>query len=104
GARDREQDAFGGVVGVERPAPPVDGRRLFLVAAEADAREVGLDEPRVDGREPDRAAEQVLAERVGEAAHRPLGGDVERGVRVRLAAGDRAEVDDVAAVAQVWYA
>jgi hypothetical protein len=77
---------------------------LLRVAAKADEREVGLDEPRVDGRDPDRPAEQVLPQRIGEAAYRELGGDVERGVLVRLAARDGAEVDDVPAVPEVRQA
>ena len=52
----------------------------------------------------DRAAEQVLAQRVREPAHRELRGDVDGRVLVRLAAGDRADVDDVPAVADVRQA
>ena len=42
--RDREEDAVGDVVGRERPRALVDGLRLRLVAAEADDRELRLDE------------------------------------------------------------
>ena len=101
---EREEHALGDVVGRERLDVRVDGARLLLVAAEADAREVRLDEARVDRREADRTAEQVLAQRVGEAAHGELRGDVDGGVLVRLAPGDRAHVDDVAAVADVRQA
>ena len=79
--------------------PLVDRLRLFRVAVEAHERELGLDEARVDRRDADVAAEQVLAQRAGEAAHGELRGDVGRAVRVRPAAGDRAEVDDVPGLA-----
>ena len=52
----------------------------------------------------DRAAEQVLPQGVGEPADGELRGDVDRGVLVRLPAGDRADVDDVPAVADVRQA
>src|SRR5438874_937282 len=104
GPRDREEDALGDVFGPERVDPFVRRLRFLLVAAKANAGEVGLDEPRIDRRQPDRAAEQVLAERVGEAAHGELRGDVDGGVLVCLAPRDRAEIDDVAAVADVRQA
>src|SRR5919197_564224 len=69
-----------------------------------DPSAVRLDEPRVDGRDPDRPSEQILAERVGEAADGEFRGHVDRAVRVRLATGDRAEIDDVTAVAEVRQA
>ena len=75
--------------------------RGLLVAAEAHAREVGLDEAGVDDRDPDRPAEQVFAQRVGEASNGVLRGDVERRVRVRLPPRDRADVHDVTALVQV---
>ena len=64
--RDREEDAVRDVLGAIEPPTPrcVDRARLLLVAAEAHAREVGLDEARRDGRDADRPAEQVLAERL----------------------------------------
>src|SRR5437762_9973001 len=52
-------------------------------------REVGLDEPRVDGRDADRPAEKILPQRVGEAALGELRRDVRCAVLVRLAARDR---------------
>jgi hypothetical protein len=52
----------------------------------------------------DRAAEQILPQRVGEAAHRELRRDVKRSTVIRLPTGDRADVDDVAAVGQVRQA
>jgi hypothetical protein len=102
--RHREQHALGDVVGRQRLDVGVDGAGLLLVAAEAHAREVRLDQARVDSGDVDRAAEQILAQRIGEAAHRELGGHVHGRVLVRLPAGDRAEVDDVPTVAQMRQA
>src|SRR5919198_2375818 len=65
---DREENALGDVLARHRLDPLVDGVRLLLVAAEPHDREVRLDEPRVDCRDPDRPAEQILAQRVREAA------------------------------------
>ena len=100
-ASEREQDAVGDVVRGQRLDALV--RRLGggLVALEADERELGLREPRVDGRDPDRTAEEVLAESVDEAAQRELRSHVHGGVLVRLPARDRAGEEDVAAVAHV---
>ncbi len=67
----------------------------------ADERELGLRQPRVDRRDPDRAPEEVLAQPVDEAAQRELRGHVHRGVLVRLPARDRAREQDVALVADV---
>jgi hypothetical protein len=69
---EREEDAFGDVLGPKRVDALVRLLRLLLVAAEADAGEVRLDEAGIDGRQPDRTAEQVLTERVGEAAYSEL--------------------------------
>src|SRR5436190_7882006 len=104
GSGEREEDAFGDVFWTEGVDAFVRRLRLLLVAAETDSREVRLDEAGIDRRQPDRPAEQVLAERVGEAAHGELRGDVDGGVFVGLAAGDRAHVDDVPAVADVRQA
>ena len=76
GPRDREEDAVGHVLRADRSADRdvlVDRPRLLLVAAEANGRELGRpDEPRRDVRDPDRPAEQVLAQRAREArARRP---------------------------------
>ena len=72
-----------------------------VVALEAHERELGLREPRIDGRDADRAAEEVLAQAVDEAAESELCSDVDSGIRVRLASGDRACEEDVAFVADV---
>src|SRR5213078_451273 len=90
GTRDREENAFGHVFGTEWVDAFVRRLRLLLVAAEANAGEVRLDQSGIDGSEADRAAEQVLAERVGEAAHGELRSDVDGRVLVSLAPGDRA--------------
>src|SRR6266516_96546 len=104
GTRDREENAFGHVFGAEWVDAFVWRLRLLLVATEANAGEIRLDEPGIDGGHPNRPAEQVLAERVGEAAHGELRRDVDRRVLVSLAPGDRAHVDDVPAVAEVRQA
>src|SRR5262249_59226483 len=71
-ARDREEHAVGDVLGPERVDALVDLARALIVAAEAHLREARLDEAGVDGGEVDRAAEQVLPERVREPPHREL--------------------------------
>ena len=101
GPGDGEGHALGDVVGGERLDVRVDLCRTLGVAAEAHEREVGLHQAGIDERDPDRPAEQVLAQRVREAAHRELRGHVQRRLLVRLTPGDRADVDDVAAVAEV---
>src|SRR5256886_14035300 len=104
GPGEREEDAVGDVLGAERVDALVRLLRLLLVAAEANAGEVRLDEAGIDSREPDRATQQVLTERVGEAAHGVLGRDIDRSVLVGLAARDRAHVDDVPTVADMRQA
>ena len=99
--REREEDAVGDLVGGHGLDALVDGVRLLPVAAEAHDGELGLDEPGVDGRDADRPAEQVLAQRVAEATHGELRGNVGGAVRIRLTAGDRAHEDDVPTVADV---
>src|SRR5689334_14937501 len=81
GTGDREDDAVGDVVRPQRLDASVDGRGLLLVAAKPDAGEVRFDEARIDGGQPDRPAEQILAQRVREAADRVFRGDVDGGVR-----------------------
>ena len=103
-ARDREQHALGDVLRRQRLDSFVDALRLLLVAAEADERELRLDEPWVDGRHVNGPAEQILAEGVREATDSELGGDVAGRVLVRLPSGNRADVDDVAAVVDVRQA
>ena len=101
--REREEDAVGDVLGgraarrSRRPRAPSPRRR-----GSARARTSVSTRPGVDRRDADRPAEQILAQRVGEAAHGELRGDVD-GARSRTACrpGDRAHVDDVPAVAQM---
>ena len=96
-----EHHAVGHLVGRDRREAVVHRIRLLLVALEADEGELGLDEARIDGRDPDRAPEQVLPQRVGEAAHGELRGDVRGAAGICLAAGDRAHEEDVPLVADV---
>ena len=86
--REREEDAVGDVVRRERLDALVRRLRRLLVALEADERELGLRQPRVDGRDADRAPEEILAQPVDEAAQRELRGDVHGGV-LRTPAGPR---------------
>src|SRR5436309_10145167 len=79
GTRDREENAFGHVFGTEWVDAFVRRLRLLLVAAEANAGEVRPHQPGIDGSPADRAAEQLLAERAGHAAH----GDPRRAVAGR---------------------
>src|SRR6476646_12041926 len=76
GPREREEDAFGDVFGTQSVDAFVRRFRLLLVAAEANTGEVGFDETGIDGGQPNRTSEQVLAERIGEAANGELRGDV----------------------------
>ena len=72
--------------GLQRPAHRdvrVDRARLVLVAAEAHAREVGLDEPRGDVRDPHRLPLKVVPQRARVPVHRELRRDVRRPVRIR---------------------
>ena len=73
----------------------------LLVTLEAHERELGLRESRIDGRDADRPAEEILPQAVDEAAQRELRGHVHGSVLVRLPARDRAGEQDVAAVAHV---
>ncbi len=104
GSREREHDAVRDLVRRHGVEPLVHRVGLLAVAAEPDERELGLDEAGVDGGDPDGAAEEILAERVREAAHRKLRRDVGRPVRVGLAPGDRAHEQNVPAVADVRQA
>jgi hypothetical protein len=54
---EREEDAFGDVLGPERVYAFVRDLRFLLVATKADAGEVRLDQTGVDRRQPDRATE-----------------------------------------------
>jgi hypothetical protein len=102
--RDREEHAVGNVLRLERVDVLVDLPRTPFVTAKADSGEVRLDEPRVDGGEVDRPAEEVLPEGVGKSADGKLRRDVDGGILVRLPAGDGTDVDDVSAVVDVRQA
>ncbi len=95
-ARRRPDDGVGHVVRAERLHPRIDALRLLLVA-EADDRELGLRQPRVDLGDPDVGAAQLQPQRLGDHPHPVLGGRVHRATLVDAARGVRAEVDHVAA-------
>ena len=61
---EREHHAVGDLVGSDRIDALVDSGGRVLVATESDDGELRLDEARVNRRDPDRAAEQILPERV----------------------------------------
>lgn len=50
---------------------------------------------RVNLHNPDPSIDELLAQRIAEAAHGGLGGAVDAAARVGLAPGDAADVDDV---------
>src|SRR5205823_12920834 len=88
--REREEDAVHDVVDLQRLDAAIDRCRLLLVALEADERELRpLDEPRIDRRDADRPAEQILPQRVRETALGELRGDVRRAALVCGTARDR---------------
>ena len=101
GSREGEHHAVGDLVRGHRLDTFVDRIGGTLVAAEPDDGELRLDEARVDRRDPDRPAQEVLPEGVREAADGEFRGDVRRPVRVGLPPGDRAHEHDVALVAEV---
>ena len=83
---EREHHAVGDLVGSDRIDALVDSGSRVLVATESNDGELRLHEACVNRRDPDRAAEQILPERVAEPANGELGRDVRRAVRVRLPA------------------
>src|SRR5262249_59158032 len=83
GPRYDEHDALRDVLRFHRLDTLVDLARGLLVAAEADEREVRVHEAGIDRADVNRAAEQILAQRVGKAAHRELGGDVKGSLLIR---------------------
>ncbi len=87
--------------GGQRVDAVVTAPRRLVVALEADERELGLDEARVDRRDPDRAPEQVLAQPVDEAAQPNFAATYEAAFWYACRPGDRAREQDVAPVADV---
>lgn len=73
--------------------------RLLLVTPEPHDAELGLDLPRVNLDDAHAARDQLLAQRVGEAAHGGLGRAVDAAALVGFAACDRADVDDITTAA-----
>src|SRR4029077_18532311 len=102
--REGEDDALGDVLRPQRVDAAVDRRSLLLVPFEADEGKLRLRQPGIDGRDPDRPAEKVFSQRVRESALGELRSYVRRAALVRLAARDRAQVDDVAPIAEVRQA
>lgn len=73
--------------------------RLLLVAPKPDHTELRLDLPRINLNDPDATRNQLLAQRIRERPHGGLGCAVDRAPRVRLAAGNRADVYNITAAA-----
>jgi hypothetical protein len=101
GLAGRPFDRGGDVVGGQRLGSGVDGRGPLAVAAEAHLREFGAPgQARFDTGHPDSGAVQVGAQVQAELVHERLGRAVDVAARVRVGAGDRAEVDHVPAAAR----
>src|ERR1700683_1517308 len=87
------------VVGGQRLGPGVHAAGPLAVA-EAHVGELGAaDQARFDAGHPDSGAVQVGAEVEAELVHEGLGRAVDVAARIRVGAGDRAEVDDAPAAA-----
>src|SRR2546428_1778779 len=72
-----------------------------LAAHKPDAADtLGLGVTRRHGIDPDVAGSQFLGQRQRERINRPLGRRIERRVRYRILAGDRADIDDAAAASR----
>lgn len=74
----------------------IDGIGLALVTVESDHGELGLHLAGIDSNDTDSLANQLLAETVCERTDGGLGGAVDAAAGVGLAAGNGANVDDVA--------
>ena len=94
-ARHHEGDRLCDVFRGQRLEALVHLRSLFLIAVEADERELGLDQARRDLGHPDRLAEELKAKRAGERVDGMLGSGVARAAGVDLDSGNRADHDDV---------
>ena len=92
-------DRIGDVVGRQWLDVFVDVRRTFLVAVEAHFGKRRLDHPRLDRRDLDIRRHAIDADAVGERLDGGLRRAIDGSARVRVEAGRRAEVHDVAAVA-----
>ena len=99
GAVGGPDDLLCDVFGAERLETLVDLVGSALIAAEAGDGEAGLDHARLDLRNADGRVDKLLEQRRRERVDRKLGGAVDGAARVAFAAGDGAEVDDVARVA-----
>ena len=84
------------VVRRQRINASVDCIGLVLVAVEPHHAELGLYLAGINLHDADARGDQLLAQGIGEAAHGGLGGAVDGSSGVRLAAGDGADVNDVA--------
>lgn len=95
----RENNHFRNIIPSKWLHPLVHFLRLLLVTPESDHAEFGLHLPRINLNHPHTARDQLFSEGVSEAAHRGFGRAVDAAARVRLAARDGPDVDDVAAAA-----
>nr|CUV45299.1 protein of unknown function [Ralstonia solanacearum] len=94
-------DGLGDVVGRQRLGSLVDLGHAGVIALEAHVRKLGARaQARLDVRHAHAGAGQVGAQVQRELAHESLGAAVYVAARVRIRSGDRAQVDDMAAVAR----
>lgn len=91
-----EHDDLGNIIGRQRLDALIHLLRLLLIAVEPDDGELGFDLSRIDLDDPYPGGNQLLPERVGEAADSSFGGAVDGTAGVGLTASDGADVDDVA--------
>ena len=99
GASGGPYDGIGDVGGFERLVPFVDGRRPFFVTPETDLGKLGLDQARVDAGDADGCINEIDEHPFGERFDGELGGAVYIAAGIELVAGDRADIDHVAASA-----
>jgi hypothetical protein len=93
-------DRLGDVLGAERLHAVIHGARALLIAVEPHGRELGASgHAGLDAGDAHAGAVQVAAQVQAELVHERLAGAVDVAAGVRIAAGDRADVDDVAAAA-----
>jgi hypothetical protein len=95
----REDDNLGNIVGRQWLHALVHLLRLLLVTAESHDTEFCLHLTRVDLDDPNSCRDQLAAHGIGEGPHGGFGGTVDAAALIGFAAGDGADVYDVALAA-----